>query len=829
MSVEKQNNNIEEQKEKGTDQILQTTIEEEMKVSYLDYSMSVIVGRALPDVRDGLKPVQRRIIYSMNEMGLHYGKPYRKSAKIVGEVMGNYHPHGDMAIYDTMVRMAQEFSFRMPLIDGQGNFGSIDGDPPAAMRYTEARMAKITEELIADIDKDTVDFVPNYDESRKEPVVFPVKFPHLLINGSAGIAVGMATNIPPHNLSEVIDAVIYIIENKSDNVKVEELIKIIQGPDFPTGGFIIGRDGIKKAYTEGKGSIVMQAKAKIEETKKGKQQIVVTEIPFLVNKANLLESISNLVRLKKIEGITDLRDESDKEGIRIVIEIGRNENAEIILNQLYKHTALRSNFGIIFLALVNGKPKILNIKEILINFIDYRKEVIIRRTKFELEKAERRAHILEGLKIAVKYLDKIIKLIRQSATVEAAKVGLIKNFKLTDIQAQAILDMRLQQLTALEIEKLNEEYKELIKLIEKLKSLLASERKILDLIVEELKEVKQKFGEPRRTQIIAREKEVSIEDLIKEEDMVVTITHKGLIKRTPVSIYRAQRRGGRGIIALTTKDDDFVENMFVSNTHNYILFFSNKGRCYWLKVYEIPEESRQSRGRAITNLIKLSEGEKIAAYASVDKFSDEQYIIMVTEKGLIKRTGLSLFSKPRSSGIVAIKLNNDDTLIDVKIVDKKDEIFLATKEGMAIRFSANEIREIGRTGMGVRGIKLSKDDNVVGCAILKAGEKELTLLTVTENGFGKRTKVSEYRKQSRGGKGLKNIKVTPKIGKIIDIKLTTDKDELMLITTKGTLIRTKMTDIKIIGRNTQGVRLIRLKDETEKVSAVARVVEDEEE
>ncbi len=827
--MEKENNKIEEQREKGAVQILQTTIEEEIKVSYLDYSMSVIVGRALPDIRDGLKPVQRRIIYSMYEMGLHYGKPYRKSAKIVGEVMGNYHPHGDMAIYDTMVRMAQEFSFRMPLIDGQGNFGSIDGDPPAAMRYTEARMSKITEELIADIDKDTVDFIPNYDESRKEPVVFPVKFPHLLINGSSGIAVGMATNIPPHNLSEVIDAVIYIIENKSNNVKIEELIKIIQGPDLPTGGFIIGKDGIKKAYTEGKGSIVMQAKAKIEETKKGKQQIVVTEIPFLVNKANLLESISTLVKLKKIEGITDLRDESDKEGIRIVIEIGRNENAEIILNQLYKHTALRSNFGIIFLAIVNGKPKILNIKEILNNFIDYRKEVIIRRTKFELDKAERRAHILEGLKIAVKYLDKIIKLIRQSATVEAAKEGLIKNFKLTDIQAQAILDMRLQQLTALEIEKLNEEYKELIKLIENLKSLLASERKILDLIVEELKEIKQKYGEPRKTQIIAKEKEVSIEDLIKEEDMVVTITHKGLIKRTPVSIYKAQRRGGRGIIALTTKDDDFVENMFISNTHNYILFFSNKGRCYWLKVYEIPEESRQSRGKAITNLIKLSEGEKIAAYASVDKFSDEQYIIMVTEKGLIKKTGLSLFSKPRNSGIVAIKLNNNDSLIDVKIVDKKDEIFLATKEGMAIRFNSNEIREIGRTGMGVRGIKLGKEDSVVGCAILKSGEKELTLLTVTENGFGKRTKVNEYREQSRGGKGLKNIKVTPKIGKIIDIKLTTDNDELMLITTKGTLIRTKMTDMKIIGRNTQGVRLIRLKDEKEKVSAVARVIEDEEE
>lgn len=820
------NTKTENQNIKIAAHLINTAIEEEMKTSYLDYSMSVIIGRALPDLRDGLKPVQRRIIYAMHEMGLHYGKPYRKSAKIVGEVMGNYHPHGDVAIYDTMVRMAQEFSFRIPLIDGQGNFGSIDGDPPAAMRYTEARLAKIAEELIADIEKNTVDFVPNYDESKVEPVVLPVKFPHLLINGSSGIAVGMATNIPPHNITEVIDATIYLIENRSREIKVEELLKIIQGPDFPTGGFIIGRDGIKKAYTEGKGTVVMQAKAKIEETKKGKQQIVITEIPFMVNKSSLLENISNLVRLKKIEGITDLRDESDKDGIRVVIEIGRNENAEIILNQLYKFTSLRSNFGIIFLALLKGKPKILNIKEILENFIEYRKEVIIRRAKFELDKAEKRAHILEGLKIALKYLDKIIKLIRGSKTVEEAKQGLIDNFKLTPVQAQAILDMRLQQLTALEIEKINEEYKELIKLIEELKSLLASERKIFDLMIAELNEVKEKFGEERKTQIIAREKEISIEDLIQEEDMVVTITHNNLIKRTAASVYKSQKRGGRGIIALTTKEEDFVENMFVSNTHDYILFFTNKGRCYWLKVYEIPEESRQSRGKSIASILKLSENEKIAAYTTVKEFKDDKFLVMVTEQGLIKKTNLSLFSNPRSTGVVAIKLNNDDILIDAKIVDKNDEIFLATKDGKAIRFSIKEVREIGRTGMGVKAIKLSKGDKVVGCAILTDAKVDTTLLTVTENGFGKRTKTKEYRKQSRGGKGLKNIKVTEKTGKIIDIKLVTDKDELMLITTKGTLIRTKVNDIKIIGRNTQGVKLIKLK-ENEKVSAVARILEDE--
>lgn len=810
-----------------TEKIFQTPIEEEMKISYLDYSMSVIVGRALPDIRDGLKPVQRRIIYTMNLMGLHHTKPYRKSAKIVGEVMGNFHPHGDTAIYDTMVRMAQDFTFRMPLIQGQGNFGSIDGDPPAAMRYTEARLSKIADELITDIDKDTVDFVPNYDESTKEPLVFPVSFPHLLVNGSSGIAVGMATNIPPHNLGEIIDAVIYRIDNMDEKIAVEDLIKIIKGPDFPTGAYIIGKTGIKQAYSTGRGSITLQAKAKIEETQKGKQQIVITELPYMVNKAQLLENIAELVRNKKIDGITDIRDESDKDGIRAVIEVSRNDNPEIILNQLYKHTSLRTSFGIIFLALVDGKPKVLNILEIIDNFINYRKEVIIRRAKFDLDKAEKRAHILEGLKIALKYLDRVIKLIRGSKSVEDAKVGLMKNFKFTDIQAQAILDMRLQQLTALEIEKINKEYQDLIKLIEELRSLLASERKIYNLMKEELQEIKTKYADARRTEIISREKEISIEDLIKEEDMVVTITHTGYIKRTPISVYKAQRRGGRGIIAVTTKEEDFVEDLFISNTHDYLMFFTNKGRCYWLKVYEIPEAARQNKGKAIVNMIKLKEGEHISSYVSVKDFGEDKFIIMVTENGTVKRCNLSLFSKPRSGGIIAINLSKGDNLIETRIVEEKDEVFIATSEGMAIRSKVKDFREIGRTGRGVRGIKLDKNDKVVSMTTLQSGDKDKTLLSVSEKGFGKRTKVSEYRLQARSGKGIINLKVTEKTGPVISIKLVSDGDELMIITTKGTLIRTKIKDIKTIGRNTQGVRLIKLK-EGEKVSAVARIAEEEE-
>jgi len=823
MSNNNNNNNNDRLK---TEKIIQTPIEEEMKTSYLDYSMSVIVGRALPDIRDGLKPVQRRIIYTMHNMGLYHTKPYRKSAKIVGEVMGNFHPHGDTAIYDTMVRMAQDFTFRMPLIQGQGNFGSIDGDPPAAMRYTEARLSKISEELITDIEKDTVDFVPNYDETTKEPVVFPVSFPHLLVNGSSGIAVGMATNIPPHNLGEIIDAVIFRLENMEEKISIDDIMKIIKGPDFPTGAYIIGKTGIKQAYSTGRGSITLQAKAKIEETQKGKQQIVITELPYMVNKAQLLESIAELVRNKKIDGITDIRDESDKDGIRAVVEVSRNDNPEIILNQLYKHTSLRTSFGIIFLALVDGKPKVLNILDFIDNFISYRKEVIIRRAKFDLDKAEKRAHILEGLKIALKYLDRVIKLIRNSKSVEEARVGLMTSFKLTEVQAQAILDMKLQQLTALEIEKINKEYQDLIKLIEELKSLLASERKIYNLMKEELQKIKEKYADARRTEILSREKEISIEDLIKEEDMVVTITHSGYIKRTPVSVYKAQRRGGRGIIAVTTKEEDFVEDLFVSNTHDYLMFFTNKGRCYWLKVYEIPEASRQNKGKAIVNLIKFEEDERISSYVSVKDFSEDKFLIMVTENGTVKRSNLSLFSKPRSGGIIAINLSQGDKLIETKIADEKDEIFIATAGGMAIRSKVKDFREIGRTGMGVRGIKLRKDDKVVSMTILHSGDKDKTLLSVAEKGYGKRTKVSEYRLQARGGKGIINLKVTEKTGNVISIKLVSDADELMIITTKGTLIRTKIKDIKTIGRNTQGVRLIKLK-EGEKVSAVARIAEED--
>jgi DNA gyrase subunit A len=799
---------------------------EQMKVSYLDYSMSVIVGRALPDIRDGMKPVHRRVIYGMYTMGLHYNKPYRKSAKIVGEVMGNFHPHGDSSIYDTMVRMAQDFTYRMPLVQGQGNFGSVDGDPPAAMRYTEARMSKISEELITDIDKDTVDFVPTYDESNQEPTVFPVGFPHLLVNGSSGIAVGMATNIPPHNLGEVIDAVIYRIENTEKKNVMEDLMKIIKGPDFPTGAYIIGKEGIKSAYTTGRGSITMQAKAKIEEKKNGRQQIVVTELPYMVNKANLIESIADLVRDKKIEGITGLRDESDKEGMRAVIEVGKSENPEIILNQLYKHTTLRTTFGVIFLALVNNRPRILNIQEFIDNFIEFRKEVIIRRAKFELNKAEARAHILEGLMIALKYLDRVIKLIRNSKTVEDAKAGLVKTFELTEIQAQAILDMRLQQLTALEIGKIEAEYDELQKLIKSLKELLGSEKKIFALMAEELGEIKKKYADERRTEIIMKEKEISMEDLIQEEDMVVTITHSGYIKRTAVSMYKAQKRGGRGIIAMDTKEEDFVEDLFVSNTHDYLMFFTTKGRCHWLKVYEIPEGARTTKGKAIVNLVKLEEDEKIAAYVSVKDFKKDKFLIMVTENGLIKRSNLELFSKPRTGGIIAIGLNEGDRLIETKIAAEKDELFIATLDGKAIRTKIKNFREIGRTGMGVKGITLGKKDRVVSMTVLPDESKNLTLLTVTGNGFGKRTKISEYRIQSRGGKGLINIKATDKTGEVVAIKLVDDTNELMIITTKGTLIRTKVKDIKTIGRNTQGVRLIKLKD-AEKVSAVARIAEDE--
>lgn len=798
-------------------------VEEEMKHSYIDYSMSVIIGRALPDVRDGLKPVHRRILYGMHTMGLHHNKPYRKSAKIVGEVMGNYHPHGDSAIYDSMVRMAQDFSYRYPLVDGQGNFGSVDGDPPAAMRYTEARLAGIADQLLADIDKDTVPFVPNYDDSLTEPSLLPVKIPNLLVNGSAGIAVGMATNIPPHNLSEVIDGVLALIQNPA--LKIEELMKYIKGPDFPTAGFILGRDGILDAYRTGRGSIKMQAKAKIEQGKNGKERIVVTELPYQVNKAQLIENIADLVRNKKIDGITDIRDESDREGMRVIIEIGRNENPQVILNQLFKYTSLRTSFGVNMLALVNGKPQTLNLKQFLEHFIAHRREVIMRRTRFELDRAEKRAHILEGLKIALKFLDKVIRIIRAASTVEIARNELIRNFSLSALQAQAILDMRLQQLTNLESKKIEDEYLELIKTIERLRSLLASAQKVLALIAEECTAMKEKYGDARRTEIIGAIADISIEDLIAEEDMVITITHQGYIKRLPVSTYKAQGRGGRGVAAMGTKDNDFVEHLFIASTHAYILIFTNQGRVYWLKVYEIPEAGRTAKGKAIVNLIRLQEGESLEAMIPVKEFSEDRFLVMATEKGLVKRTRLTAYSNPRAGGIIALTLDPDDCLFQVIEGTEDKDLLLATHLGKAIRFKIGEIREVGRTGKGVKGIKLRPKDKVVGMEVLAGAD---SLLTVTTKGFGKRTVLNEYRSQSRGGQGMINIKTTDRNGQVVTIKSVSDQDELMIITTAGTIIRTAVKNIKTVGRNAQGVHLIRLSN-TDSVSAVARVITKEEE
>ncbi len=794
-------------------------VEEEMKNSYLDYSMSVIVGRALPDVRDGLKPVHRRILYGMHAMGLQHNKPYRKSAKIVGEVMGNYHPHGDAAIYDSQARMAQSFNMRYPLVDGQGNFGSVDGDPPAAMRYTEARLATISSEMLADIEKDTVRFIPNYDDSMTEPSLLPVRIPNLLVNGTTGIAVGMATNIPPHNLTEVVDALIAVIQNPE--IKLEQIIKqYIKGPDFPTGAYILGRDGILSAYRTGRGSIRVQAKVKVEQLKNGRERLIVTELPFQVNKSQLIENIARLARDRKIEGITDLRDESDRDGIRIVVEVGRNDNSQIVLNNLFKFTSLRTNFGVNTVALVDGRPRHLNLKQILDHFIEHRREVVVRRTQYDLDRSERRAHILEGLKIALKFLDKVIRIIRASATVAEAKAALMKNFKLSDIQAQAILDMRLHQLTNLESKKIQDEYLELIKTIEQLRSILASKRKVLGIIVEELEAIKKKYGDARRTEIIGALADISVEDLIAEEDMVITITHKGYIKRLPVSTYRAQRRGGRGVVGMGSKDEeDFVEHLFVASTHEYILLFTNQGRVYWLKVYEIPEASRSSRGKAIVNLVRLQSGENVEAMIPVKEFSEDRFLVMGTERGLVKRIRLTAFSNPRAGGIIALTLSPDDNLIQVLEAQANQELFLATYLGKSIRFKVKEIREIGRSGKGVRGISLKPKDKVVGMQIGDVGQ---SLLTVTTKGFGKRTKLSEYRTQSRGGQGTINIKTTERNGKVVNIMTVSDGDELMMITSSGTIIRTSLKHISLIGRHAQGVRVIKMSP-TDSVSAVARL------
>ncbi len=794
------------------EQIKQKVIEDEMKQSYLDYSMSVIVGRALPDARDGLKPVHRRVLYTMHELGLLHNKPFKKSANIVGNCMAKYHPHGDLPIYDALVRMAQDFSLRYPLVQGQGNFGSIDGDKPAAMRYTEARLSKLSEELLQDIEKDTVKFVPNFDNSTKEPSVLPSKVPNLLINGSSGIAVGMATNIPPHNISEICSAIIATIDNP--NITIDELMQLVPGPDFPTAGIIMGDYGIKEAYSTGRGKIILRAKAEIQANK-----IIVTEIPYQVNKSELVEEIASLVRDKKITDITDLRDESDKKGIRIVIELKKSSNPELVLKQLYSQSRLQTTFGMIMLALVDNKPIILNLKNLIQNFIDYRKEIITKRTEFDLKKATDRKHILEGLIIALKNIDSIIKIIRSSKSIEQASNTLIQNFRLTKIQASAILDMRLQKLTSLEQDKISKECIDLSKKIEELKSILASPQKILNIIKTELAYLKENYGDPRRTEITHEKIEIEEEELIKSEDVVITITHAGYIKRIPISSYRQQKRGGKGIIATTMKEQDFVEDLFVANTLNNILFFTDKGNVYSLKVHQIPSTKRQARGIPIINLLDIKD-QKITASIPIKEFKENLFLVMATKKGIVKKTPLSAFENIRRTGIKAITLNNDN-LINAVLTDGNQQLVLATKKGIVIKFNERDVRPMGRTAAGVRGIKLKADDSVIGLVIAKDEE---TLLTITENGFGKRTKISDYRLISRGGSGVLNLKITSKNGLVTGIKTVTDKDELMLISQKGIAIRISAGEISVMGRVTQGVRIMKLVP-GDKLIALAKIAQ----
>ena len=788
--------------------IIERDIESEMKNSYIDYAMSVIVSRALPDVRDGLKPVHRRILYAMYEDGITSDKPYRKCANTVGSVLGRYHPHGDSSVYDAMVRMAQEFSLRYPLIDGHGNFGSIDGDGAAAMRYTEARMAKIAETMLTDIEKNTVDFMPNYDDRLQEPTVLPSKIPTLLINGSSGIAVGMATNIPPHNLTEVIDGIIKIIDE--DNVTDEELMAIIKGPDFPTEGIILGREGIKQAYTTGRGKITVRAEAEIEEMSGNKQRIVVTSLPYQVNKAKLIENIANLAREKRIEGISDLRDESDRQDKdRVVIELKRDANAQVVLNQLYKFTQMQDTFGIIMLALVDGEPKILTLKQCLEHYINHRKTIILRRTQFELDKALARAHILEGLKIALDNIDEIINIIRSSY--DDAKERLMKRFKLSDIQAQAILDMRLKTLSGLQREKIEEEYNELMKLIEHLRAILGSEKLVFDIIKEELTTIKEKYGDERKTKIVSAEGEFDIEDLIKEEQTVVALTHFGYIKRMPADTYKSQKRGGKGITGISTREEDFVKQIFTASTHDTILFFSNKGKLYKLKGYEIPEGGRTAKGTAIVNLLRLDNGEKISAVIPISNFADGKYLLMATKNGLIKKTALTEYNSAKKTGLLAITLKEDDELIDVRLTDGEDNVVLVTKKGLSITFDEKDVRPVGRSAQGVIGIRLDNDDDVIGMESIISGSKA-TLLAITENGFGKRTELDEYRVQNRGGRGVITYKVTPKTGNIVGIRIANGNEDVMLITDKGTIIRLKVEEISVLGRATQGVTLMRTND-----------------
>ena len=807
------------------EKLIPVSIETEVKNSYLNYSMSVIVGRALPDVRDGLKPVHRRILFAMQDLNLDHSKPYKKCARIVGEVLGKYHPHGDVAVYDTLVRMAQDFSLRYPLVDGQGNFGSVDGDNAAAMRYTEARMASIADAMLGDIDKETVNFGPNFDASLQEPLLLPAILPNLLVNGSSGIAVGMATNIPPHNLAEVTDAIIYILDHPEAEIK--ELLRYIKGPDFPTGGVICGKAGIKDAYNTGRGKVTVRARATVEHQKNGKDMIVINEIPYQVQKAGLIETIAGLVDDKKIEGISDIRDESDKDGMRIVIELKRDVEPQIILNQLFKHTQMETTFGIIMLALVENRPRVLNIRQILDCYIGHRKVIIRRRTQFELDKALKRAHILEGLKIALKFIDRIIKVIKTSKSVPAAKENLIKEFGLSDAQSQAILEMQLQRLTALERDKIEAEYLELLKKIELCRSILASEKKIESIIKEELEELKKKYGDERRTDIVGEVEELEIDDLIADEDVVVTISHGGYIKRLPVSAYRKQKRGGKGATGAELKEEDFSEHLFVASTKDYLLVFTDKGQVYWVKVYEIPQAGKVSKGKAIVNLLELKAGEKVSSTIPVREFTPDKFLIMVTKLGSIKKTSLEAYGNPRKGGIIGITLDDKDELIGVELTDGKQEVLIGTREGKAIRFPEVQVRDMGRAARGVKGISLGKKDEVISMVLV---QKDATILTVTELGFAKRTPAKEYRLTRRGGKGIINVKVTAKNGAAVSLKTVNDNDELMVITQNGMFLRCSIKDIRETGRASQGVRLIKLDSkDNDRVSCVAPVIAEEEE
>lgn len=810
------------------EKIIPVNIEDEMKSSYIDYSMSVIVSRALPDVRDGLKPVHRRVLYGMNELGLAPNRPYKKSARIVGEVLGKYHPHGDKAVYDTMVRMVQDFSLRYPLVDGQGNFGSVDGDSPAAMRYTEARLAKISETLLRDLEKNTVDFVPNFDDTLTEPSVLPSVIPTLLVNGSNGIAVGMATNIPPHNLNEVIDGITYLIKNPDADIK--KLMKYVTAPDFPTGGIINGYEPVLEAYNTGRGKLNLRAVASIEVEKNGRQNIIISELPYQVNKVSLIENIADLVRDKRIEDISSVNDESDRDGMRIVIGLKRDANAHVIINNLYKHTQMSVTFGIIMLALVDGVPRVLNLKQMMEYFIKHRLNVIIRRSKYELEAAERRAHILEGYIIALDNIDEVIKVIKKSKDAPDARVALMKKFKLSEIQSQAILDMRLQRLTGLERKKIEDEYKEILKTIERLNKILASDQLRREIVTDELKQVKEKFGDERRTQIIYDAKKMSDDDmlkeLVKEEDVVITISNKGFIKRIPVTSYKTQGKGGKGITAASTgsTEDDFIEHMFIGSTHQYIMFFTERGKCYWLKVYDIPEGSRTSRGKSILNLIEKDKDDKVNAFVMVKDFAEPLFVTMVTKQGIIKKSKLETYSNIRKNGIIAINLNSGDFLVDVRLTNGSQELLIGTHDGQAIRFNESTVRDMGRTATGVRGVNLAKGDFVVG--LVAVTRTSASILVVTDKGFGKRSELDDYRVTNRGGKGVKTVKTSDKNGKLLSIKEVTDTDDLMIITSKGILIRIKMKGIRVMGRNAQGVRLIKIK-EGDTISAVANVVEED--